>query len=94
MSAMVETYGCGLKFRVTNHFGITDITSKELTIVEKIVNDAFSKAESEIERQLYKQGLMTCNGMLCNIAEMKEYGSYLIQAYIKELDEKYKEATK
>ena len=91
MSAKIETYGCGLKFKVNHYFGITDITSKELIIVEKIVNDVFGQAEVEVERQLYKYGLMTCNGILCNIVEMKEYGSDLIQAYIKELDEKYKE---
>lgn len=91
MSATVETYGCDLKFKVVNYFGITDITSKELAIVEKIVNDAFSKAESEVERQLYKHGLMTCNAMLCSIAEMRECGNDLVQAHIEELDKKYKE---
>ena len=91
MSAKIESYGCGLKFRVTNHFGITDITAKDLGVVKQIVDDAFRKAEDEIEGQLYKQGLMTCNGMLCSIAEMKEFGSGLVQIHIKRLDEKYKE---
>lgn len=91
MSVTTETYGCGRKFKVEVYFGITDMTSKQLEAVKEIVEVAFKKAEDEVEKQLYKTGLMTCNGMLCDIAEMRELGNYLVQAHIQELDEKYKE---
>lgn len=89
MSVSSESYGCGAKFRVKAYFGIVDITPKQVGTVQKIVEVAFTMAENEIEKQLYEFGLMTCNGILCDIAEMREYGGDLIQTYIKELDEKY-----
>ena len=89
MSVIAESYGCGAKFKVKAYFGIVDITPKQVETVQKIVGTAFKNAENEIEKQLYKSGLMTCNAILCDIAEMREHGTDLIQAYIKELDEKY-----
>ena len=91
MSVIIKPYGNGLKFRVEAYVGITDITAKHLATVDTIVKKAFIGVEDEIEKQLYKEGLMTCNAMLCSIAEMREYGGHLVQAYIKQLDEKYKE---
>lgn len=91
MSVSLESYGCGAKFRVKAYLGIVDITPKQVATVEKIVRTAFAKVEDEIEKQLYQQGLMTCNGILCDIVEMRKYGCDLVQEYIKELDDKYKE---
>ena len=56
------------------------------------MNNAFYKAEIEIEKELYKRGLMTCNAYLESIEDMRVNGNYLVQEYIKELDKKYKES--
>ena len=95
MSIKKETYGafnpsCTLSYQ--NAIG--GISAEETDIlkdVEAIMNDAFQKAEKQIECELYKKGFMTCNAYLERIDDMREHGNNLIQAYIKELDEKYKE---
>lgn len=94
MSVELKDYACGTRFRIQGYFGIVDITPQYATVVKRIVENAFNNAEDEIEKQLYKQGLMTCNAMLRSIAEMKEHGNDLVQAYIKKLDEKYEEESK
>ena len=89
MSVTKKSYGCDTKFRIEGYFGIADIAPEQAESIEKIVRIAVAKAEYEIEEQLYLQGLMTCNGMLCSIAKMKEDGNDLVQAHIKELETKY-----
>ena len=102
MSVVKETYGynndqCRLIYR----YSITGILTNQEELLEKqnilleqieyIMNNAFYKAEAEIEKELYKKGLMTCNAYLESIDDMRIHGNDLVQAHIKELDDKYKE---
>jgi len=102
MSVAKEAYGynndqCRLIYR----YSITGILTNQAELLEKqnillegieyIMNNAFYKAEAEIEKELYKKGLMTCNAYLESIDDMRMHGNELVQAHIKELDKKYKE---
>ena len=62
-----------------------------LADLESILDKAFASAEEQIERELYKKGLMTCNAYLESIEDMRIHGNDLVHAYIQELDKKYKE---
>jgi vacuolar-type H+-ATPase subunit E/Vma4 len=57
--------------------------------LESMMDTIFDVAEKQIERELYKRGLMTCNAYLERIDDMRATGNYLVQDYIKELDAKY-----
>ena len=95
MSIKKETYGalnpsCTLSYK----HAIGGINAEQTDIikdVEAIMNDAFEKAEEQIEYELYKKGFMTCNAYLERIDDMRVNGNALVQNYIKELDKKYKE---
>lgn len=102
MSAVKETYGYNNdRCRLTYRYSITGILTNQEELLEKqnilleeieaIMNKAFASAEEEIKKELYKKGLMTCNAYLENIDYMRANGNDLVQANIKELDEKYKE---
>lgn len=102
MSVVKETYGynndnCHLVYRyaiagiLTNQEELLENQNVLLEQIEYIMNNAFYKAEAEIEKELYKKGLMTCNAYLESIDDMRIHGNDLVQAHIKELDEKYKE---
>ena len=102
MSVLKETYGynndnCRLVYRysitgvLTNQEELLDHQNLLLGEIEDILNKAFTAAEEEIEKELYKKGLMTCNAYLESIADMRIHGNDLVQAHIKELDNKYKE---
>lgn len=102
MSVLKETYGynndnCRLVYRysitgvLTNQEELLEKQDVLLEQLESIMNNAFHKAEAEIEKELYKKGLMTCNAYLESIKDMRVYGNDLVQAHIKELDNKYKE---
>lgn len=95
MSVVKETYGynedtCRLIYRYSITGILTD-RAELLEEIERIMNNAFYKAEAEIEKELYKKGLITCNAYLESIDDMRMHGNELVQAYIKELDDKYKE---
>lgn len=101
MSVQKETtYGySGTNKRLKYRYAISGINYLEnqtgnvlLEQIESIMNNAFYKAEIEIEKELYKRGLMTCNAYLESIEDMRVNGNYLVQEYIKELDKKYKES--
>jgi hypothetical protein len=95
MSITKETYGafnpsCTLSYKYS--IGGINAEQKDLIVdVDTIMNDAFQKAEEQIEHELYKKGLMTCNAYLERIDDMRVHGNDLVKSYIKELDEKYKE---
>lgn len=102
MSIVKEAYGynndtCRLIYRysvtgvLTNQEELLEKQNVLLGDLEDILNKAFATAEEQIERDLYKKGLMTCNAYLESIADMRAAGNDLVQAYIKELDDKYKE---
>lgn len=102
MSVVKETYSynderCRLKYRysitgmITNQEEMLEKQNVLLDQIEYIMNNAFYKAEAEIERELYKKGLMTCNASLESIEYMRAHGNDLVQDHIKELDNKYKE---
>ena len=102
MSVLKETYGynndnCRLIYRysitgvLTNQEELLEKQNPLLGEIEDILNKAFAAAEEQIERELYKKGLMTCNAYLESIADMRIHGNDLVQAHIKELDNKYKE---
>lgn len=101
MSVVKETtYGCcGVDTRLRYRYAVAGINPEELLEkqnvlvedIEEILNKAFALAEEQIERDLYKKGLMTCNSYLESIDNMRVKGNDLVQAYIKELDAKYKE---
>ena len=102
MSAVKETYGYNNdRCRLIYRYSITGILTNQEELLEKqnilleqieyIMNNAFYKAEAEIERELYKKGLMTCNAYLESIEYMRTHGNDLVQDHIKELDAKYKE---
>lgn len=88
-----ETYGWnGEKCRLTYRYSITGLEAADTKLVEDLesmVDTIFDAAEEQIERELYKRGLMTCNAYLERIDDMREHGNYLVQDYIKELDAKY-----
>ena len=90
-----ETYGWnGEKCKLTYRYTITGLETADTKLIEElesIVDTIFDAAEEQIERELYKRGLMTCNAYLERIDDMREHGNYLVQDYIKELDAKYKE---
>ena len=94
MSILIERYDHDRRYRIEPNFSVADITSANVDVVKNIVMTAFAKAEDNIERQLYQHGFMMCNGNLCNIAEMKNVGNYLVKEYIQELEDKYKEEPK
>ena len=94
------TYGCSSTHRHLRYrYAVSGINPEELLEkqnvsiedIEEILNIAFTTAEEQIEKELYKKGLMTCNSYLKSIADMRVHGNDLVQNYIKELDEKYKE---
>ncbi len=93
MSVKKESYGLHNNiYKLKYDFCITDIENLEqVKIIEDILNKIFDEAEDKIEKELYKKGLMTCNAYLENIDDMRKNGNYLVQAYIEELDKKYKE---
>ena len=95
MSAVKETYSFGDEnCRLIYRYAITGLETANTELVNKIANimdEAFDAAEEQIEKELYKRGLMTCNANLERIDDMREHGNYLVQDYIKELDAKYKE---
>ena len=95
MSVVKEAYGYGATHRnFTYRYAVTGINEEQTELLrdlEDILNKAFASAEEQIERALYKKGLMTCNAYLESIDDMRIHGNDLVQAYIKELDEKYKE---
>lgn len=102
MSIVKEIYGCNNdECRLVYKHSITGIlTDPEellekqnvlLTDLESILDKAFASAEEQIERELYKKGLMTCNAYLESIEDMRIHGNELVQAHIRELDNKYKE---
>ena len=95
MSAVKETYSFGDKnCRLIYRYVITGLKTADIELVNtitSIMDKAFDAAEEQIEKELYKKGLMTCNAYLEHIDDMRVNGNYLVQDYIKELDEKYKE---
>jgi hypothetical protein len=102
MSAVKETYGYNNdRCRLIYRYSITGILTNQEELLEKqnilleeieaVMNKAFASAEEEIKKELYKKGLMTCNAYLESIDEMRLHGNDLVQANIKELDEKYGE---
>jgi len=95
MSVVKEAYGYGASHcKLTYRYAITNMPEEDSVLIESveyIMNKAFYAAEAEIEKELYKRGLMTCNAYLYRIDDMRVNGNYLVQDYIKELDAKYKE---
>ncbi len=102
MSVVKETYGynkdnCRFVYRysvtgvLTNQEELLERQNVTLDELEDILNKAFSSAEEQIRRDLYNKGLMTCNAYLESIDDMRVNGNDLVQAHIKELDDKYKE---
>lgn len=93
-----ETYGWnGEKCRLTYRYSITGLETADAKLVEElesIVDTIFDVAEEQIEKELYKRGLMTCNSYLERIEDMRVNGNELVQDYIKELDEKYNKKVK
>ena len=90
-----ETYGWnGEKCRLTYRYSITGLETADTELVEDLdnmVEEIFDTAREQIEKELYKRRLMTCNAYLERIDDMREHGNYLVKDYIKELDAKYKE---
>ena len=88
-----ETYGWNReKCSLTYKYSIADIEAADTGLVEDLdsmMDKIFDAAEEQIEKELYKRGLMTCNACLERIDDMREHGNYLVQDYIKELDAKY-----
>lgn len=90
-----EVYGvsnptCTLSYRYAVS-GISNDQNDLINDVDTIMQNAFNMAEEQIERELYHKGLMLCNSYLERIDDMRIHGNDLVQSYIKELDEKYKE---
>ena len=103
MSVVKEIYGynndtCRLVYRhsitgiLTDQEELLEKQNVLLADLESILNKAFASAEEQIEKELYKKGLMTCNAYLESIEDMRIHGNELVQAHIKELDNKYKES--
>ncbi len=88
-----ETYSIGgKKCQLVYNYAITDLETADTELVEELdsmMDKIFDAAEEQIEKELYKRGLMTCNAYLMQIDEMRDRGRPLVQEYIKELDEKY-----
>ena len=88
-----ETYSIeGRKCRLLYRYAVTDLETADTELVEDLdsmMDKVFDAAEEQIEKELYKRGLMTCNAYLERIDDMRVNGNYLVQDYIKELDEKY-----
>ena len=88
-----ETYGWnGEKCKLTYRYSITGLEAADTELVEDLgsmMDEIFDAAEEQIEKELYKRGLMTCNAYLERIEDMRVNGNYLVQDYIKELDAKY-----
>lgn len=93
MSAVKETYSFGDEnCRLIYRYAITGLKTADTELVNKItsiIDEAFDTAEEQIEKELYKRGLMTCNAYLESIDDMRVNGNYLVQDHIKELDAKY-----
>lgn len=88
-----ETYswkgeGCRLLYRYAVT-GLETADTKLIEDLESMMDTIFDVAEKQIERELYKRGLMTRNAYLERIDDMRVNGNYLVQDYIKELDAKY-----
>ena len=88
-----ETYSIeGRKCRLLYRYAITDLETADTKLVEELssmMDTIFDAAEEQIEKELYKRRLMTCNAYLERIDDMRVNGNYLVQDYIKELDAKY-----
>ena len=88
-----ETYSIeDRKCRLLYRYAITDLETADTGLVEELdsmMDMIFDAAEEQIEKELYKRGLMTCNANLERIEDMRAHGNYLVQDYIKELDAKY-----
>lgn len=88
-----ETYSIeDKKCRLLYRYAITDLETADTKLVEdldSVMDKIFDAAEEQIERELYKRGLMTCNACLERIEDMRIHGNYLVQEHIKELDAKY-----
>lgn len=88
-----ETYSWNSEScRLIYRYAVTGLETADTKLVEElesIMDTIFDAAEEQIERELYKKGLMTCNAYLERIDDMREHGNYLVQDYIKELDAKY-----
>lgn len=88
-----ETYSIGgRKCRLLYRYAVTDLETADTELVEDLesmMDKIFDVAEEQIEKELYKRGLMTCNAYLERIDDMRANGNYLVQDHIKELDEKY-----
>ena len=102
MGIVKEIYGydndqCRLVYRhsitgiLTDQEALLEKQNVLLADLESILNKAFASAEEQIEKELYKKGLMTCNSYLESIADMRVHGNELVLEHIRELDEKYKE---
>ena len=89
--AQVKGYSFNKFFEVSEKLCITSISPEHVDMVTEIIESAFDKAETEVEKQLYQRGFMTCNAHLESIEDMRKRGNYLVQAAIEELDKKYKE---
>ena len=88
-----ETYSWnGESCRLIYRYAVTGLETADTKLVEDLdsmMDMIFDAAEEQIERELYKRGLMTCNANLERIEDMRAHGNYLVQEYIKELDAKY-----
>lgn len=88
-----ETYSWqGENCRLHYRYSITGLETADTELIEDLesmIDKIFDVAEEQIEKELYKRGLMTCNAYLERIDDMRLNGNYLVQDYIKELDEKY-----
>lgn len=88
-----ETYSWnGANCRLIYRYAVTGLETADTKLVEDLesmMDTIFDVAEKQIERELYKRGLMTCNAYLERIDDMRVNGNYLVQDYIKELDAKY-----
>jgi hypothetical protein len=88
-----ETYSWkGENCRLIYRYAVTGLETADTKLVEDLesmMDTIFDVAEKQIERELYKRGLMTCNAYLERIDDMRVTGNYLVQDYIKELDAKY-----
>ena len=93
-----ETYSIeGRKCRLLYRYAVTDLETADTELVEDLnsmMDKIFDVAEEQIEKELYKRGLMTCNAYLERIDDMRVNGNELVQDYIKELDEKYNKKIK
>ena len=88
-----ETYSWnGESCRLIYRYAVTGLETADTKLVEELgsmMDTIFDAAEEQIEKELYKRGLMTCNAYLERIDDMREHGNYLVQEHIKELDAKY-----